>query len=269
MSKLAMLLSILAFVFLNLGCEKQREKEVTPSPSPVTQTPTSKESETKEKQIIARINGTPIYKEDLKGRRLNEVIMNEVFYQEGVRQGIDKSVEVKVEEYKKNLVTGILRTEYLKAHPDLKSVSDDEIKRYYDDRLADYTYVRIQEITVKDRKMAEDVMERAKNGEDFEEIAAEVSAPVKTISMRPEKLAKENMFKSTEVGSLSDIVEEGGSYKILKIIDINKYPFEQFKSIILHNVRAQKTSQALQEYMDQIIKDNDINVEILVDKDGK
>lgn len=269
MSKLFILLAILGFVSLSLGCEKRKEERVTPSPSPVTESPTSKESGAREKQIIARINGTPIYKEALVGRRLNDVIMSEIFYQEGLRKGIDKSVEDKVEDYKRNLVAGIVRTEYLKAHPELKNVSDEEIKRYYNERLGTYMYVRMQQITVQDREMAKDILERAKNGEDFTKMASEESVPVKTISMRREKLANGNMFKSIEVGSLSDVIEDGNSYKVLKIIDINKYPIDQFKSVILSNVRAQKISQALQDYMDQIIKENNIKVETLVDNDGK
>lgn len=267
MNKLVILLAILAFVSLNLGCEKRKEEEVTPSPSPVTQSPTSKESEAREKQIIAKINGTPIYKEDSQGRRLNDVIMNEIFYQEGLRKRVDKRVEDKVERYKRELVTGIVIQEYLNALPDLKKVSDEEIESYYKDRIESYEYVRIQEVTVADKKIAENIMQRAKNGEDLAKIAVELSVPIKTTGIRPNKLAKKNIFSTTEVGSLSDIVKDGGSYKISKIIAIGNYPLGQFKSVIIQNVKSQKRSQALQEYMDQIIKDNNIKVETLADKD--
>lgn len=269
MSILAILLALLTLIPFNLGCEKQKEEKVTPSPSPVTQTPTSKESVAKEKQIIARINGTPIYKEDLRGRRLNDAIMNEIFYQEGLRKGVDKSVEDKIEQYKRELVTGIVRQEYLETLPDLKKVSDEEIESYYKDRLQEYEYVRIQEVTVTDKKVAEDIMKRAKMGEDLAKIAEELSVPIKTTGIRSNQLAKKNIFSTTEVGSLSDIVKDGGAYKIFRIIAIGNYPLGQFKSVIIHNVRSQKRSQALQEYMDQIIKENNIKVETLVDKDGK
>ena len=263
MSRLVILLAILAFISLNTGCEKRKEEKVTPSPSPVTQTPTSKESEATEKQIIARINGTPIYKEDLRGRRLNDVIMNEIFYQEGLRQGVDKSVEDKVDNYKRELVEGIVIKDYLDKLPDLKKVSDEEIESYYKDRVQAYKYVRIQEISVSDEKVAEDVMKRAKKGEDLEKIAEELSVPIRTAGMRPNKLAEKNIFSTIEVGSLSDIVKDGGGYKIVKIIAIGSYPLGQFRSVIIHNIRSQKRSQALQEYMDRIIKENNINVEIL------
>jgi hypothetical protein len=269
MSILAILLALLTLISFNIGCEKQKEEKVTPSPSPVAQTPTPKESAAKENQIIARVNGKPIFREDLSRKGLNQAIMNEIFYQEGLRTGVDKSVEDKVEKYKRELVVGIIIGEYLDALPDLQKVSDEEIERYYEDREKTFDYVRIQQVTVTDNKIAEDIMQRAKDGEDLAKIAKELSVPIKTSGIKPNVLAKKNIFSTIEVGSLSDIVEDGGTYKIFKIIAIGSYPLSKFKSIIISKIKSQKRSQALQEYMDQIIKDNNIKVETFVDKDGK
>lgn len=269
MSILAILLALLTLISFNLGCERQKEEKVTPSPSPAIQTPISRGSEAREKQIVATVNGKPIYTQDLRGRRLNDAIMKEIFYQEGLRKGVDKTVEDKVENYKRDLVAGIVVREYLDTLPNLKKVSDEEIKRYYERKEKSYEYVRIEEVSVSDNEIAQDIMNRALNGEDLAKIAKELSVPIKITAIKPNKLARENIFSTIEVGSLSNIVREGGMYKILKIIDIGSYPLDKFKSVIMHNVRSQKRHQALQEYMDQIIKDNNIKVEILADKDAK
>ena len=47
-------------------------------------------------KVLARVNGIPIYEDDLNGKNLDFVITEEVIYQAGLKQGIDKQYKDQV-----------------------------------------------------------------------------------------------------------------------------------------------------------------------------
>ena len=268
MRKKLILYTLLAIAFLTYSCKQLEKKEVKPSPPPDVKTPTSEVTQTREKQVVFRINGAPIYKEDLKGIPFKKAIMNEIFYQEGLRNGIDKNIEDKVEEYKRSLVIGKVTTEYLKAQPKLEEVTDEEMVDYYNKNIMKFQNLRIQEISVTDQKLAGEIRDRALTGEDLSKIASELSLPTRIINVNPDELTKnnKNMFKVIEKGFVSEVVKDGNEFKVLRIQDIKNYPLEKIQKSLTYIVIAHKKSQALLDYQDQLVKQNNINLEVLANE---
>lgn len=256
-------------VFLSLGCkqaEKKDEIRKDATSHPKEETAPNGQENVGGNRIVARINGKPIYRRDLRGMPLKSFIIDEILYQEGLRRGLDKELEKRVEDYKRGLIVNSIKSEILANLPK-EGVTDEDIEKYYKENEDNYTYIRVQEVSVGDRETADEIHKKALSGEDFEKIKSEYSNSGKQVIVTDLKFADSKMYRDLfdkkEVGSISGVIQDGNRFKILKITDVKKIPLEKARNVIMHTITARRRGQALEEYVERLKKENNIKVEIL------
>jgi len=260
-------------VFLPLGCKQaERKEEIKKDTTSHEEETASKTQENRgENKIVARVNGKPIYRGDLRGMPLQSVIADEIIYQEGLKRGLDKEFEKRVEEYKRGLIVDSIKREVLANLPK-EEVTDEDIEKYYKENEDNYTYLRIKEISVGDKDTAEEIHKKALAGEDFERIKSDYSASGKQVTVVDLKFADskfyKDLFDKKEVGSISGVIQDGNRFKILKITNVKKIPLEKAKNVIMHIIMARRKGQTLQEYVEKLKKENNVKVEIFAGDKG-
>jgi hypothetical protein len=62
---------------------------------------------------------------------------------------------------------------------------------------------------------------------------------------------------------VSEIIEDGNTFKILKITEVKEVPFDKVKQAVKYTISANKRAQALHEYAEKMKNENNIKVEII------
>ncbi len=220
----------------------------------------------RDSKVLARVNGVPIYEDELKGRPLQHLITEEVIYQKGLGLGLDEKYAEKVRDYNKQLIVHDLKMEVLENLPPTKEVSDEDIKTYYDNNPERYTFVRMHEVGFVDKKLGDEILAKVKSGEDLTEIVnayVESGANVvgRDLGFNREMVKK---FDTVELGSVTDIITKpDGSYGVIKIVEIKPIPIRQTERAIRQLLEAKRKSYANDNYANQIIEENGVEVEII------
>jgi hypothetical protein len=220
-----------------------------------------------ESKVVARVNGVPIYEDELRGGRPVEYyITEEILYQKGLGMGLDDKYVEKIRDYKKQLIVHDIRTTILEDLPPTKEVSDEDIQNYYDMNPQKYTVVRMQEIAFVDKRLGDEILTRVKNGEDLTEIVnsyAESGANVVGRDLGHNR-GLLNEFDTLELGSVSKVIEKpDNTYSVIKIVEIKPVPLQQTKRAIKHLLEAKRIKHAQDNYANKIAKENDIKIEIM------
>lgn len=262
MKKLFPLLALI--ILVSLGCEKEEKRKET---NPIKETPTKQTAQTNSPdRIVARVNGKPIYEKDLGGRPLEYVITDEILYQDGLKRGLDKKLEPRIEQFKKELIVKDMKSEIINKLPRNDEVSDKDIEDYYKANEGRYTQMRVKEITLEDKGLAEEAHKRAVSGEELEKIASDLSAksgeniPVKELVFG---VRYNEIFKGKDVGSVSDVIQEGNEFKVVKLVEVRRIPLLRARSSIKYLVLAKKKNDAIRDYAEKLSKEDNIKVEIL------
>lgn len=220
----------------------------------------------REGKVVARVNGVPIYEDELKGRPVQYLITDEILYQKGLGLGLDAKYADTIRDYKKHLVVHDIRTGILEDLPPTKEVSDEEIESYYESYPAKYSFVRIHEVAFVDKSLGDEIYNKVKNGEDLTEIVnayTESGANVvgKDLGYNRELL---NQFDTIEVGSVSDVLSKpDGTYSVIKIVEIKPIPLYQAERGIRQLLEAKRKTFAQNRYANEIVKENNIKIEIM------
>jgi|GEM_PF-1092851 len=256
---------------ITLGCSNSQKKEAKNEEKQTREEKTTSQTKAsvgkgEGKTVVAYVNGRPIYKEDLRGRSLQDAIDLEILYEEGLRRGLDKELEDKIEDFKKRQIVTTLQREILKnVKVSPSEITEKEIEEYYNQNKDKYRYLVLKEIVTDDKSIAEDIQKRALNGEDLEKIASEYSQAGKKVTVRdvrnPRKYNK--VFSGNEIGSVSQIIEEGEEFKILKLVNVKEIPLSKAKQAIKYNLVARKRADAIHEFAEKVKKEHKIKVEIL------
>lgn len=203
--------------------------------------------------------------EDAEGRErfLDELIKKELLYQEALKQGYDAKPEFqeKLQEFKKlTLISELFGDEILSK----TQVSEEEIKDFYEKNKEDFTpvgQIRAQHILVRTEDEADDVLERLKKGERFEDLAKAVSidkASAKKggdlgyFSMGQMVPEFEKAAAELEVGTLSSPVKTPFGYHIIKVLDKKEgasVEFAQVKDMIMQKLSADKQKEVFDTYI--------------------
>ncbi len=240
------------------GCGKSEKKEETEkAPTTVKEVPTSS------KKIVARVNGRPIYEEDLMGRPVKEAIVDEILYDEGLKQGLDKKLEERVERYKRNLIINELKTEIMKSL--LKKVDPKEIEGYYKENESRYKYTHVMEVSVEDKNLAEEIHKKALEGKDLEKIASDYANSGKKATVRDLGFSKKynDIFAGKSIGSVSEVIQQGDRFKIIKLVEVREIPLSRLDQAIRSNILAKKRYEAIDEFAEKLKDKNKIKVEII------
>ncbi|MEM4407339.1 MAG: peptidyl-prolyl cis-trans isomerase [Candidatus Caldarchaeum sp.] len=265
MKRLLPLMLILALA-TSYGCKRQEKMDETKNSAPQATVPAKQEGEATSngKKVVARINGKPIYQEDLDRYSVSEYINDLILYEEGVRRGIDKELEKQVEHYKKRLVINRLKSEIMEKVPN-QEVTDKEIEDYYNKNKDRYVYLSVEEITTSDKAIAEEIHKRAVAGEELRDIAEKYKkegTPVRYANIR--LTTKFNMFfPKKEKGAVTGVINVKDKYTMLKITDVRELPLDRVKSSIASTIIAGRRFSALNDFIEKLKKEQNIKIEIL------
>jgi parvulin-like peptidyl-prolyl isomerase len=178
------------------------------------------------------------------------------------------------EELKRNIERSILRRQILNRDIEGKiAVTESEAQAEYDKQKAGYTKpatVSLREILIKEgdgdtRARAQEILARARKGEDFESLARTNSASAtKATGGDLGKLAHGEMNPELEkiafalpVGAISDLIPVGGGYRILKVVEkaeTSVVPFDQAKDEIKKRLMDERGAREYDTYLKDLRK---------------
>jgi len=181
---------------------------------------------------------------------------------------------VSMDHVKENIETDLLIQAYLDSQlEELTQVTEDEIQQVYEtDKTASVRHIllltqgKTDEEKTEIRKAMEDILARARAGEDFAELAQQYTEDPgsKESGGLYEDFGRGRMVKpfedaafSVPVGEISDLVETQYGYHILKIIERKRETrsFEEARSEIETQLRQGKQGTAVQEYIVRLKED--------------
>ncbi|RME26327.1 MAG: hypothetical protein D6800_06490, partial [Candidatus Zixiibacteriota bacterium] len=200
---------------------------------------------------------------DTKREALDSLIINKLLIQAAYEKGLDKSEEVaRVVEANRNKF--LLDALYQKHVMDKIKITDAELKAYWD--KLEYK-LRASQIQLKDPDTAQMIFERAKAGEDFEQLAYKYSVTPSAKRDRgdigyfvwgayglPDEIL-EAAFQM-EPGEISPPVKTQYGYHIIKLTDKqpneSRRDFESMKDEIRRQLTNRKRVQLAQAFIDQM-----------------
>lgn len=259
----------------------QEQEEVTEEPSEMTDTDTEAaeksadtgETEAKtekatkktgDNKVVATVNGNPIYEKDLRGNKtLDDVIMNEIFYLEGLDRGLDKKFEKQVNNYKKRIITSSVRKQMINKISD-PEVTEEEMKEYYENNKSKYTHLTVKQLSVEDEDTAKEIRKKLLDGKTVDDITKEYQDGDTVVTVRENRLPTNlnNRFDKMETGAVSEVVKGKRGYDVMVITQVQSIPFQKAKPAIRHNVIGTKRGEAMQREADKIKEELGIEVEI-------
>jgi hypothetical protein len=215
-------------------------------------------------KVLARVNGQPIYEDDLKGYNLEYVVTEEIIYQEGIRQGIDKQYRDQVRNYNRRLIIRGSKQNILENAAPTNPVSDEEIKNYYESNKDIYTHVGIHEISFPDSNLGSEIKDKAKSGEELQAIANSYPDLKITVSDIGYNRDMVRHFTTREVGSVSEVIQKpDGTFSVLKIVVIKDVPLNTAKGSIKHLLKAKQKAQMFDSYAQKAAEENNMTIEII------
>ncbi len=248
--------------------------------------------------VLAMVNGVPITKSQLtplvdqyrdkskkdsvskedKLQILQGLITRQLILQQKESNDIRKEEGVvkQVKEFGDGLVVSAYLTKYVGKH---LTVTNDEIKEYYKQNLTKFASppkVKARHILVRNRKEAEQVMEKLRNKGDFAKLAKEYSIDLPmareggsmgTIEKGRTLPELDKALFILNVGEISDIVETRFGFHILtvdEIITTQYRPFDEVSESIKKAIVLQKEAKAFDEMYEKLGKK--AKVEIFEDR---
>ncbi len=191
-------------------------------------------------------------------------VKTELFYQEGLRQGIGKDDETA--RRLRGIEREIVAEEYIKRRmSEVPDVTDDDAAAYFAEHRNGYAIqVRLAHILVRNRPEAKRAREEILNGTPFETVAGSSSID-QTASIggdlgymrRGEMIHElEEVAFSLKVGEVSDVIASGYGYHILKVLD--RHPgagqpsFESKRSAVLSFLTSRRRREAFDGWLCEI-----------------
>lgn len=221
-------------------------------------------------KVVARVNGVPIYEDELNGLPVESLITDEILYQEGLSEGLEKKYQEKVIQYQMSLVVREVKDRILSNMPPDKEITEQELLDYYNSaKDLNYTNLRVEEINFTDKKLGDQILKMAKEGKDFNDILKELPPDVtETTEVKVNQLGydrKQNMFfEVKETGAVSNIVDKkDGTFSVLKIQETHVIPFENTKNTIKFIIEARRKGAAFDEYAQKTAEEKNFDVEIV------
>ena len=272
LQKLALLFTVLILISCNQSDSDSKTPSAddsnagsTQSQSSMNENTSSQETEPeREGKVVARVNGQPIYEDDLNGRNVEYVITEEIIYQEGVRRGIDKQQRDKVRDFERSLIIRETKERILDNAEPTKEISYEDIKIYYENNKDKYTYVRIHEISFPDSNLGNEIIEKAKSGEDLQNIANSYPDIMITVNDIGYNRNMAQHFKTRDVGTVSAVIQKSdGTFSVLKIVKVKDIPLNTTKKSIKHVLESMRKALMFDSYARKIADENNMSIEII------
>lgn len=228
-------------------------------------------------QYQSKTKNDSVHKEE-RLKLLQGLITRELILQQKECKDIRKQERIvsKVKEFEDKLVVGAFLEKYVGKQ---LAVSNEEIKEFYQQNLTKFASppkVKARHILLRNRKEAEQVMEKLRNNGDFAKLAREYSIDLPmaleggsmgTIEKGRTLPELEKVLFILKVGEISGIVETRYGFHILTVDEIitNQYrPLDEVSESIKKAIVMQKEAKAFDEMSARLAKK--AKVEIFEDR---
>lgn len=245
----------------------------------------------KESKVIAKVNGTPITEEDLTFRQqgahggkgasqqktLDDVITEEILYQQGLKVGLDKDpgykaqiarMERQLANFKRAEIT---RRFYNTQIASRVEITNQEAQEYYNKNVDQIqTELHLGMIGFSNKEDAEAALKRIRSGEPFKEVAAANASKGMPAGQRPPwdmgfvtwgQIPDEfgpTVYK-LKPGEVSDIVSSKRTgfhfFTLLESRKNSKVEFGNFSGLIMARLRDKKIMESFENYVAKLKKD--------------
>ena len=262
---------------LLFGCGAKPETAARPEP---------------ESKIIAKVNGTPITEEDLILRRpgahgqrratgdqqkaLDDVITEELLYQQGLKIGLDKDpgYRAQIAKLEHQLAVAkraeMTRRVYNTQVAARVEITPADAKNYYDKNVNQITRdLHLGVISFNNGDQAREALQKIRGGATFESVARSVMGNQLSAGREPWDLGflswaqipfdfVDAVYK-LKPGEVSDVVSsQRTGLQIFKLFGARKNPKADFASVsglIMNRLRDEKIIEAYQQYVDKLKKE--------------
>ena len=188
-----------------------------------------------------------------------------------------------LDDLKRNIERSVLRRQVLSRELEQKAtVTEAEARAEYEQHKSEYgksASVHLQEIVVADGAQAQDVVRRARGGEDFSSLARALSTAgsranggdlgqVNPGDMNPE-LAK--VVGALAVGGVSDPITLENGFRIVRLVakeDATVTPYEDLKEEITKRLTQQRMASVYDEYVVGLRKASEKTTQTTVSEDS-
>jgi parvulin-like peptidyl-prolyl isomerase len=214
----------------------------------------------------------------MKDQVLEDILNRRVTVKEAKMRKLDRTefYRTAMEEYRNEILFGVFVQKVIA--PDVK-VEEEELKRYYQEHIADYTFpemVRIDGLAFSERKDAEDAIEKLRKGADFQWLRANAEGQVEAgmekgmlefggqllaTTTLPEGVLK--AISGASPGEYRLFADPGGAYHVLNIrerIPARPMPFESTKWVMEKKVYDEKLQRVLREWEEKLRKASDVKI---------
>ena len=243
-------------------------------------------------KIIAKVNGTPISEEDLSirlpgahGERrasgnqqkaLDDVIIEELLYQQGLKIGLDKDPGYRLQIAKlEHQLAVAKRAEMTRRVYNTQVAANVEIthadaKNYYDKNVNQITAeLHLGVISFNNEDQAKEALEKIRGGATFESVARSVMGSQMSAGREPWDLGFLSWNQipvdfvdavyGLKPGEVSNIVSsQRTGYQIFKVFGARKNPKADFASLsglIMNRLRDEKVIEAYKQYVEKLKKE--------------
>jgi parvulin-like peptidyl-prolyl isomerase len=209
---------------------------------------------------------------------LEEILNRRVTIKEAKRQKLDRTefYKSKTGEYLDGILFGAFVQKVIA--PDVK-VDQEELKRYYQAHIGDYTFpemVRIDGLVFSDRKIAEEAIEKLRKGADFQWLRANAEGQVEAgkgenllefggqllaATTLPEEVRR--AVSGASPGDYRLYADPGNAYYVLDIrerIPLRPMPFESAKGEMEKKVIAEKLQSVVRDWEEKLRKASDVKI---------
>ncbi len=225
-----------------------------------------------------RVSKLPPYYQDIvkrdKRKFLEDIIVQEIFYEEAIRRGLDKDKEIRevIKAAKKKIyMAKLIKNEV----EDRISVTEDMIRQYYEEHKEGYKTPhrwRASHILVSTEEEAKSALEELSRGASFEELARKVSkdnaarrgGDIGYFTRRQLLPEFEEACLKLKVGELSPVVKTQFGYHIIKMTDEQPpkiESFENMRSLIQNELRKEQRKELFNNLVMQLKASYNVKVE--------
>jgi peptidyl-prolyl cis-trans isomerase C len=284
---LALIGALLVSIGTLAGCKSESQSPTATSEHPAAQKAASGEvvatyngekltsdEVTKELERLPPPSRTYLASPERKRQFVDNLIMNDLLFDEGKKSGIDRDPEIdrQVTDLRKRLVVQRVMRQY-QTPP---TISDEQAKAYYDANpdLYSTTQIHASHILVKDENTAKEIREELKAHPDkFADLAREKSTDTTTAPkggdlgmfgqgrMVPDFERAAFALKPSEI---SDVVKTQYGYHIITVTERKegeRKPFEQVKEQIRATLRNKTLQDQTQNHFEELRKAANVKID--------
>lgn len=222
-----------------------------------------------------------IKKNDIKvdDKEVEDALMQSV-QNFGGQENFDKTLDdynMELDKFKETLKKDLMYKKHREWFDENNKVTDDEIKKYFEDNKDEFAKVDASHILVEDEQTANDIKSRLDNGEDFASLAKEYSKDTASAQNGGAlgAFAKGQMVKefedaafSMKEGEISAPVKSQFGYHIIKVNSI-KDSFEDSKEEITKKIKDQKYADYIKKLHEESNVITDQTTDEATDEDKK